>query len=190
MCNLSQLYTYVRNYNGNIVLFNTLSITFICIVMCAWWYNICMYNGKRPALFEMTFSWLSKVTFCFKRAICMGLLLYAIYLLRGVFKWKYILIIRTCTYIQHAPRSHIAQITQWKYHTPRCPSPRWEWIQRWPSTEPALVNGSCWSGVVMISSRIKPSTLSPKVKYLYKRTRRYYLIAGIERLSLLKIRKK
>ena len=33
----------------------------------------------------------------------MGLLLYAIYFLKGVFKWKYILIIRC--YIHHAPRS-------------------------------------------------------------------------------------
>ena len=47
---------------------------------------------------------------------------------RGASGWmwksKYILIIRS--YIHHAPRSHIAQITQWKYHTPRCPSPRWD----------------------------------------------------------------
>ena len=83
---------HTRNYNSIIVLFNTQSITFICIVMCAWWYNICIYNGKRPALFEMTFSWLSKVTFCLKYRICMGLLLYAKYFLRGVFKWNYILI--------------------------------------------------------------------------------------------------
>ena len=101
---------HTHNYNSSIVLFNTLSITFKCIVMCAWWYNICMYTCKRPSLFEIKFSWLIKVTFCFKHNICMSLLLCAIYLLRGAFKSKYILIIRS--YIHHAPRSHIAQITQ------------------------------------------------------------------------------
>ena len=58
-------------------------------------------------------------------------------------------------------------------------------LQRCPNIEPALVNVSCSSGVVMLLW----STLSPYVKYFHKCTRGYYLIAGIEQLHYLKFEK-
>ena len=51
-------------------------------------------------------------------------------------------------------------------------------LQRCPNIPPALVIVSCSSGEVMLLW----STLDPKVKYLHKCTRRYYLFAGIEQL--------
>ena len=58
-------------------------------------------------------------------------------------------------------------------------------LQRCPNIEPALVNVSCSSGMVMLLW----STIRPKVKYFYKCPRRYYLIANIEQLHYLKFEK-
>ena len=58
-------------------------------------------------------------------------------------------------------------------------------LQRCPCIAPQLGNFSCSSGMVVPLC----ITLSHKVKYFYKSTCRYYLIAGIEQLHYLKFEK-